>query len=130
MINNKFLLYVGLALLITGIILGALGAHALKTLLNEQQIDSFKTGVFYQLLHSAIFISFGLSSQSFHQNKTFKAGTTMALTGVLLFSASIYLLSISAVYDISLQWLGPVTPLGGLLMIAGWLVVFASVLKK
>ncbi|PMB30479.1 hypothetical protein CEN47_12270, partial [Fischerella thermalis CCMEE 5319] len=42
----------------------------------------------------------------------------------------IYVLSISAVYDISLRWLGPVTPLGGLLMIAGWSVVFASFLKK
>ncbi|GCD77603.1 membrane protein [Thermaurantimonas aggregans] len=127
--KNKRFLLIGLFLLITGIVLGALAAHALKAHLTTNQLESFKTGVFYQLLHALLFISFGLYTTSETQKPNIALGLYLALVGVLLFSLSIYFLNLQNLIGISLRWLGPVTPVGGVLMIIGWSAVFLKFFK-
>lgn len=127
--KNKRFLLIGLLLLVTGIILGALAAHALKAHLTANQLESFKTGVFYQLLHALLFISFGLHTASETQKLNITLGLYFTLVGVLLFSLSIYFLNLQNLLGLSLRWLGPITPVGGLLMIAGWTVVFWKFFK-
>ncbi|MFN3952224.1 MAG: DUF423 domain-containing protein [Thermaurantimonas sp.] len=124
--NNRFLL-IGLGLLVTGIVLGALGAHALKDRLPSQPLESFKTGVFYQLLHGVLFVAFGLYERLDDAVSIFRTGLYLSLAGVFLFSFSIYILSTSAITGLSVRMLGPVTPIGGVLMIAGWSWVMAKV---
>lgn len=104
-------------LALLAVILGALGAHALETVLDPDQLDSFKTGVRYQMWHAlAILATLPLRNKI----KGLAGVQLFWLLGTLLFSFSIYFLSLQKLWQIDLSWLGPVTPLGGLLMIVGW----------
>lgn len=127
--SDRFL-PIGLILLITGILLGALGAHALQKHLSAQQVESFKTGISYQLLHSVLFIAFGLFQRLTKAADTFSTGLYIVLVGVLMFSVSIYVLSTFPIHGISVKWAGPVTPLGGVLMITGWSIVLIRVMMS
>ena len=94
--------------------LGAFGAHALKDeLLNNGNTDVWKTAVFYHLIHSILLVMLSLSSDKFNKLAYF-----FILSGVILFSGSLYLLCF---FD--LVWLGPITPIGGLFLILGWLAL-------
>ncbi|MCB4799627.1 DUF423 domain-containing protein [Neotamlana laminarinivorans] len=100
------------------IILGAFGAHALKKLLSEDQLKSFETGVKYQMYHAIVLLLLGF----FHNFST----TVMYLCftiGIILFSFSIYGLVISDAKEKKLKFLGPITPIGGLLFVVGWLLI-------
>ncbi len=108
------------------VLLGALGAHALKELLSPESLMSFNTGVRYQAWHAIALLVIGFSSFDF---KFKKAVFRFWLFGALLFSGSIYLLSTSTITGIPSQFLGPITPIGGLLMITGWILLFMGALK-
>ena len=112
------------------VILGAFGAHGLKGKLSAESLVSFETGVRYQFLHAlAIFAAVWLADRS---------GLTLPLVagalfvvGMVLFSGSIYLLATRTLLGIeSWRWLGPITPLGGLCFIAGWVVLLVAVMRK
>ena len=110
--------------------LGAFGAHALKAMLEPDQLQVFETGVRYQMYHSFALILAGLLSEKFPSRKIRYAGN-LFLTGIIFFSGSLYLLSMKGVLGIeSWIFLGPVTPLGGLCLIAGWALFLLSVLKN
>ncbi len=100
------------------VILGAFGAHALKKILSVERLESFETGVRYQmyaaffLLIAGYILKFDTSSQ--------KWISLLMIAGTLLFSFSIYGLSLQDYFGMNLKFLGPVTPLGGLLMIISW----------
>jgi len=98
------------------IILGAFGAHGLKNILSKEQLKNFETGVKYQMYHSIILLVLGLNN-SFISSKIYWCFTL----GTILFSFSIYGLVISHAKGKKLKFLGPITPLGGLLLVAGWL---------
>jgi uncharacterized membrane protein YgdD (TMEM256/DUF423 family) len=103
----------------SAVVLGAFGAHLLSDLLSSDALQSFEVGVRYQFFHGLTLLYLSLSQDSK------KGMTTTALfftVGTLLFSISIYLLSLSTMYgDTGLPAiLGPVTPIGGLLLILGW----------
>ncbi|HLW40969.1 MAG TPA: DUF423 domain-containing protein [Flavobacterium sp.] len=100
------------------IILGAFGAHALKEVLTEEQLVSFETGVRYQMYHALFLLLVGITD--FISEKQKKIIFTLTLTGVLLFSGSIYLLATQNISGINFKFLGPVTPIGGLLLILSW----------
>jgi len=109
----------------SGVALGAFGAHALKERLSRKAtgIDNWRTGVMYQILHAVALLSVSaLSSnnpKSLKASQSYSGGKVMAL-GTALFSGSIYLLCL----DIGpKKLLGPTTPIGGLLMISGWVMV-------
>ena len=108
------------------IILGAFGAHALKKILNAEQLKSFETGVKYQMYHAIVLLIIGFSIDESTSN--YAAIVWCFIAGIILFSFSIYLLVISSARDKKLKFLGPITPIGGLLLIAGWLLLFNNFL--
>lgn len=103
---------------LASVVLGALGSHALSNVLSPEKISSFEVGVRYQMYHALALLVLGLLLPlSTSLEKT--AAWGMAI-GTLLFSGSIYLLSLAEYWKVNLKFLGPVTPLGGLFLIAGW----------
>jgi uncharacterized membrane protein YgdD (TMEM256/DUF423 family) len=106
-------LYGGLA-----IILGAFGAHALKKIFTPEQIASFETGVKYQMYHAIVLLIIG--TQLPLVNSLEIVMVWLFIIGTLLFSFSIYGLCISSAKGNKIKILGPITPLGGLLLVAGW----------
>lgn len=111
----------------TAIIIGAFGAHALKKKFTPEQLDSFETGVKYQMYHAIVLLVLG-----FNLGFTTTVENLISLfisLGVLLFSFSIYGLCLSAAAGKKRKWLGPVTPLGGLFLAAGWGLLFYHFIK-
>ena len=97
-----------------GVTLGALGAHALQTRLSAAQLASWDTAVKYHLVHSVALLALALfAAQS---ERSIQLPAWAFTLGILLFSGSIYLLLLTGQ-----RWLGPVTPIGGLCFIAGWI---------
>ncbi len=116
--NN--LVRLGSFLMAIGIVLGALSAHALKSKLPVESMESFKTGVLYHIIHALALVILGASSL---QIKRIKLISWLFGLGILFFSGSIYLLSTASLTGIDFSFLGPVTPIGGLLFIAGWIAL-------
>lgn len=112
-----------------GVIIGAFGAHALKPVMTPTQLQSYETGVKYHLIHSVALLGIAII---FHltQNKGFKWAAYLMSLGIILFSFSIYLLALKQLFGIS-HWsfLGPITPIGGTLIIIAWVLVFINALK-
>lgn len=100
------------------VILGAFGAHLLEKLLSTAQLASFETGLRYQFYHVffLILLSFIPRIEEKDKNKI----TLLISIGILLFSGSIYLLNLQDVLGLNLGFLGPVTPIGGSLLIFAW----------
>ena len=103
------------------IILGAFGAHALKKVLSEEQQKSFETGVKYQMYHAIVLLVLGYNSTLNSTVDTFSI--YCFIIGTFLFSFSIYGLVISSSKNKKLKLLGPITPLGGLLLTIGWFLL-------
>jgi uncharacterized membrane protein YgdD (TMEM256/DUF423 family) len=93
---------------------GAFGAHGLKDRLEPEQIVSWMTASQYHLLHSVVLLALALFGAA--AGRDVRLPASLFLAGIVLFSGSIYLLLLT-----QQRWLGPVTPLGGLLLMAGWL---------
>ncbi|WP_018996662.1 DUF423 domain-containing protein [Hirschia maritima] len=111
------------------IMLGAFGAHGLKAVLDEGQLATFETGVRYQFYHAvALFITGFLMMQVHGQIWLERAGYFF-LVGIILFSGSLYLLACRDILPTP-NWIGPITPLGGLCFMIGWALVFVSQLGK
>ena len=126
MTTDKFI-KIAIFFAVTAVALGALGAHALKDILSDSQLHSFETGVRYQLFHAITLLMLALNTEKFnhHLNKSLKLMTA----GICFFSFSIYLLSIQDTIGVSLTFLGPITPIGGLLLICAWLILLFSIKK-
>lgn len=110
------------------IILGAFGAHALKKVLTLDQLTSFETGVKYQMYHALFLLFVGTTSLLTIKDKEIIFYFT--LIGVLFFSGSIYLLTTSCITSIKSKFLGPITPIGGLFLIAAWGMLTYKLLTK
>ncbi|MCC4212426.1 DUF423 domain-containing protein [Leeuwenhoekiella parthenopeia] len=103
------------------IVLGAFGAHALKKRFTQEQLASFETGVKYQMYHALLLLvlSFNLGFNTALEGYII----TCLILGTFLFSFSIYGLCLSGALGRKWKFLGPVTPLGGLLLATGWLLL-------
>lgn len=113
----------------TAVILGAFGAHGLKKIISLAEVEVFKTGVFYQFIHSiGIFVAL-LTAKLFDIPKLNKSLWFFGF-GILFFSGSLYLLSTQSALGVSLKFLGPITPLGGLLFILGWIYMLIEVVRQ
>lgn len=110
------------------IVLGAFGAHALKKVLTEVQLNTFEVGVRYQMYH-ALFLLL-IANMNFLTLKEKTIIMYLVIVGVLLFSGSIYLLSTSVITKIKTSFLGPLTPIGGMFLIASWLYLFCITIVK
>ena len=124
---NKTILITGAVMGLLAVLLGAFGAHGLKKLVDPENINSFTTGVRYQMYHAIVCIILG--NMSVLQEVTRKRIFYFFMGGITLFSGSIYLLVIDEVLGISLSSIGFITPLGGLLLILGWGFFVISLVK-
>lgn len=115
---KQFVLIIGSIYGLLSVILGAFGAHAFKEYLSPEKLASFETGVRYQMYHAILLIVIGLGLSFTSQIERWSAISIIA--GVFLFSFSIYFLSFAEYWNLNLRFLGPITPLGGLLMVIGW----------
>ena len=122
----KFFLVTGSVSAASCIVLGAFAAHGLKQQLGAESLAAFQTGVQYQFYHSLGLILVGVLMLQLQVTTGFikYAGLAM-LAGIVLFSGSLYLLSVGA-----WKWLGPVTPVGGFAFIVGWLLLALGVVKN
>jgi len=112
----------------TAVILGAFGAHKLKEMLAPEMLSAFETGVRYQMYHALFLLMVGLLPGMNSRAK--KAIFWLASLGIVLFSGSIYLLSTSKISGVDFKSIGFVTPIGGLLLIVGWIVLMVNFLTK
>ena len=122
--HRKILLW-GIGFAITAVLLGAFGAHALKAILTPEKLQSFETGVRYQLIHALALIALSIYGQINKTNDFLNKGIGWAahffIIGAFLFSGSIYGLALLSVIHPSWAFvLGPVTPIGGLFFMLGW----------
>ena len=114
--------------------LGALGAHFLKSkleagLITEINLHTFETAVKYQIYHTIALLIVSLLADKFKDKLLQKAGYCFMM-GIVLFSGSLYLLSLASVLGLTnIHWLGPITPIGGLFFIAGWVLLGYTGLK-
>lgn len=100
---------------------GAFGAHGLKKLVEPQFVDTFKTGAQYQFYH-ALAIGFATIISQFIDNQWIKRVNWSFLLGIILFSGSLYILTLGKVFATEgVNWVGVITPLGGLFFLVGWL---------
>ncbi|ANF51314.1 hypothetical protein A0O34_12685 [Chryseobacterium glaciei] len=109
------------------VILGAFGAHALKKILSVERLESFETGVRYQMYAAFFLLIVGYILK--FETSSEKWVSILMIAGTMLFSFSIYFLSLQDYLGTNLKFLGPITPLGGLLMIISWgmlIVYFAK----
>ncbi|CAL2088777.1 DUF423 domain-containing protein [Tenacibaculum sp. 190524A02b] len=104
------------------VVFGAFGAHALKKVLTDEQLKSFETGVKYQMYHAIVLLVVGFNLKQFNT----LLGWSF-IVGIFLFSFSIYGLVLSDAKGKKLRFLGPITPLGGLLLIIGWILLLVEV---
>jgi uncharacterized membrane protein YgdD (TMEM256/DUF423 family) len=125
----KKLLIIASILGATGVILGAFGAHALKSIISEAQLLSYQTGILYHLLHSIVLLIIAILYQ-LTKNKSFLTAGYLMFAGILLFSFSIYLLALKDFLALPmLKFLGPVTPIGGTLIIISWVLIFINAFR-
>ncbi|WP_321826262.1 DUF423 domain-containing protein [Maribacter dokdonensis] len=119
---------VGALLGLLALVFGAFGAHLLKKTFTEDQLNSFETGVKYQMYHALLLLmlSFNLNLETGLE----KAIIYCIIIGIILFSFSIYGLCISASKGNKIKILGPITPIGGLLLVTGWGLLFYNIVKN
>jgi len=118
---NRTLLLIGAASGLLAVVLGAWGGHGLKHILSEKYLQTFLTGVEYQVTHSLALLFTSLLPAS---NRLVKLAGWSFSAGIVLFSGSLYLLTLTGIRS-----LGAITPFGGVLFMCGWLCLILFALK-
>ncbi len=127
---HKIFLIIGTVLAGLAVALGAFGAHGLKKLVTPDTVASYQTGVQYQFYHALALLFIGLLAERFSNSFLNYAGF-LFIAGVVFFSGSLYLLvSFKAMNKVVPGFVGPVTPVGGLFFIAGWVMLLIAIMKK
>lgn len=104
---------------------GAFGAHALKARITEPYLSAWQTGVQYQFYHALALLAVGiLLTKTLGHALLISSGVLFAV-GIILFSGSLYGLTLGGP-----KWLGPITPAGGILLIFGWIVLIAAIIRN
>lgn len=106
------------------VMLGAFGAHALKNRLSADMLDIFQTGVQYHFYHALGLLAVGIIAYHLPDSSLLRWSGWLMLAGIIIFSGSLYILSISGI-----TWLGAITPIGGTSFIAAWILLTIAVLK-
>jgi uncharacterized membrane protein YgdD (TMEM256/DUF423 family) len=112
------------------VVLGAFAAHSLKGKISDYAISIFETGVRYQFYHVFALLALGILYGEF-KNKFIRWAGIFFITGIVLFSGSLYaLMYIKGAVIPGYNWVGAITPIGGLLLILGWIFLFVGVFKR
>lgn len=104
---------------------GAFGAHGLKSRLTPEMLTVFEVGVRYQMYHSFGLFVVSWACERFPSSSTTTTSGWLFIAGIIIFSGSLYLLSITG-----LKWLGAITPIGGLAFLFGWIMLAWSAVQK
>ncbi len=132
--QKRFLVFSGFSGAI-GVALGAMAAHFLKSkletgLITEANLQAFETAAHYQIYHSLALLAIAAFVDKFHEKIIPKVGFCF-MAGIVLFSGSLYLLTTSKLMGLGdMRWLGPITPIGGLFLIVGWILLAFAGMKK
>lgn len=120
--NNKYIIIAGYLGALT-VALGAFGAHTLKTMLSPAAMEIFETGIKYQFIHVLALLAVGIMYKQ-QQGKNLVWAARLFILGIILFSGSLYALSVIITSgNNSFRWVGAITPLGGVGFIAGWVML-------
>jgi uncharacterized membrane protein YgdD (TMEM256/DUF423 family) len=119
----KILLSLAACSAMISVVLGAFAAHGLKSKLSETLLNTFQTGVQYQMYHSLALILLAILYRQMPQSLLFYSAGFM-FAGIILFSGSLYMLALTQI-----KWFGPITPIGGVCFIVGWALLVAAALK-
>lgn len=125
---NKSILIAGTILGILGIILGAFGAHGLEKLVDTDAVNTFETGVRYQIYHAFFLLILG--GTNFVNLKTKKVVFYLVIVGILFFSGSIYGLATNELSSFDFKTIAMITPVGGLLLILSWVMVLIGIMRN
>lgn len=121
---HKLFLIIGSLAMVLAVTLGAFGAHGLKKALTGEMLTIFKTGVTYHFYHAFGLLIVGVMARYLPDSTLLSWSGWLMVAGILIFSGSLYLLSISGI-----RWLGAITPIGGLCFIISWILFAAAVWK-
>lgn len=120
---SKTLLIFGILFGFLSVAFGAFGAHALKTKLTTEYLNVFEVGVRYQMVHALLLILIACIFQ-YHPTCYIQIAGFLTIAGIIIFSGSLYLLALTGIT----KW-GAVTPVGGLFLLFGWLLLLIGVIK-
>ena len=124
--------YLAIAAFFAGlaVALGAFGAHGLQKITSDETIlHSYQTGVQYQMYHALGLLAVSVLFEKF-SHRWLRWVANCFITGIILFSGSLYLLTVLKIQGAETKWVGPITPIGGLFFIAGWLLLLVAVTRK
>lgn len=121
----RFPLVLGALLVLLAVMAGAFGAHALREIVTERSLEVFQTGVQYQMIHGLGLILIAILGALDLSRRLLAVAAGFLVAGVVMFSGSLYLLVLT-----EMRWLGPVTPLGGLCFMVGWILVVSAGLRQ
>lgn len=121
---QKFALMAGSINAMLAVILGAFAAHGLKGRLTDEMLAVYQTGVQYHFYHSLGLLIIGIAGFHLPASARLKWSARIMLTGIILFSGSLYLMAVT-----DTRWLGMITPLGGTAFIVSWLLLAMAVLN-
>ena len=121
LMSNRSLLIICGVLGMLAVGLGAFGAHGLKSVLPAEKLTTYTTGITYHFYHTIALLAIVLISL-IHPSKWFKRAALFFIIGIFLFSGSLYLLATREIIGLTnYRWLGPITPIGGVFFILGWM---------
>ena len=120
---DKIFFVIGAFLAGLGVALGAFGAHGLKGTLSLDMLANFETGVRYQMYHALALLAVAWAYAQW-QKPLLVTGGWLMVAGIVIFSGSLYVLSLTG-----MQWLGAITPIGGVALIAGWGCLVVAALR-
>lgn len=124
---NKTILVIASLFGLLSIAFGAFGAHSLKALISVESLQTFETGIRYQMYHALVLLFVG--STTLIQQKTKKIIFYLIVFGVVFFSGSIYGLATNNLTSFDFKTLGFITPIGGLLLITSWILLLINFIK-
>lgn len=122
---TRWILLVGALFALTGVMAGAFGAHGLRQMVSPRGLEVFQTGVTYQMYHALALLAVAVLSGLGLAHRWLKAAAGFFIAGILLFSGSLYGLVL-----LELKALGPVTPMGGLCFMIGWICLVIAAVKR
>ncbi len=125
MTDARWFLLLGAANAALAVLLGAFGAHSLKTQLAADMMAVYQTGLQYHLFHSLGLLAVGLVALHLSDSRWLRWSGWLMLAGIVIFSGSLYVLSTTG-----WKWLGTVTPLGGLSFIIAWVLFTVALVKR
>ncbi len=126
---NKIFLILGTVICLLAIVMGAFGAHMIENQFGERSSEIFDTAATYQMYHGLAILITCLMSTTLN-SKLFKIAMYFFIVGTICFSGSLYLLAFKTIIGPAIHYIGPITPIGGLLYIIGWILFIVGILKS